>query len=686
MKKSIGILILIIAVLALGYFSLSSLRSPESYSEEYFLDTINDYPWVRYAHNHQSEKELFYYQQLTFLYSINERIGFTLMNIQWVKDYITEEEARALALLVDISKLDSEVGLNIAQTVWFQMGISPSKVDIMEHVLMITEKDVQLAKNVTSASWFFIAREYKIQEMVETISGMPLDLALPISEAPWFISDVTLSESKTVQELITLYDVDKDLALELSRVYQSRDVEALQYITRLHSEEKELLDSFFEYNSLTRETFLALSGLSQIAEFDRELAYSLVGELTQDKIQIITSLADIYSHDPDLGNLAHEKFGNNRVALRYIQKVLEVDEVEPELLEVVAVFVVANSEFVYEDRIEPYRYHLLTQIIAEFPLDTAQSYKNLIFVTCSVYGNRFYLWQNDEYGTLEGWSSDRQLLDLEKKAVMDLLHFLTEKNEEGALAVDLRIESHEYLYGVLNIPFTHLVNYDGTTVGASCEELEAEPSSEPEAEPLPELGTSFVFATIYNINTLEQRFTIVQEQLRHTESVEYTERNPVVDLILEEGEERDVTFLYFCAKNWELGQCLDQAMHTRMDSIVMGISTTTMHWTAPESAHIYPAYIPSHAIVEKLQDDPAFYGNPFMYRDFVAPYDKAGFKTSIDRDIESIKIYDVQADRKINLFNKSQEQLIYDEKVLLLVLVGIGVMVIIVADMLKIIR
>ena len=686
MKKSISILILIIAVLALGYFSLSSLRSPESYSEEYFLDTINDYPWVRYAHNHQSEKELFYYQQLTFLYSINERIGFTLMNIQWMKDYITEEEARALALLVDISKLDSKVGLNITQTVWFQMGISPSKVDIMEHVLLITERDVQLAENVTSGSWFFIAREYRIQEMVETISDMPLDLALSISETSWFISDVTLSEFETVQELVTLYDVDKDLALELSRVYQPRNVEALQYITKLHSEERELLDSFFEYNSLTRDTFLALSGLSQISEFDRELAYSLVGELTQDKIQIITSLADIYSHDPDLGNLAHEKFGNNRVALRYIQKVLEVDEVDPELLEVVAVFVVANSEFVYEDRIEPYRYHLLTQIIAEFPLDTAQSYKNLIFVTCSVYGNRFYFWQNDEYGTLGGWASDEQLLDLEREAVMDLLHFLTEKNEEGALAVDLRMESHEYLYGVLNIPFTHLVNYDGTTVGASCEELEAEQSSELGAEPPPELGTSFVFATIYNINTLEQRFTIVQEQLRHINTAEYTERNPVVDLILEEGEERDVTFLYFCAKNWELGKCLDQAMHTRMDSIVMGISTTTMHWTAPETAHIYPAYIPSHAIAEKLQDDPASYGNPFIYRDFIAPYDKAGFKTSIARNIESIKIYDVQADRKINLFNRSQERLIYDEKVLLLVLVGVGIMVIIVADMLKIIR
>lgn len=686
MKKLIGIFILVIALSVLSYFSLVISRPPESYSEEYFLEVLNEYPWVRYAHNHQSEKELHYYEQITYLYSVDTQIGFTLLNVNWIKDYITEEEARALTLLVDISKLDSDVALSVTKTVWFQMGISSIELDIMERVLAIAQKDVQLSRNVSSASWFFISRKDKIEEMLGILEAMPLDLALSISSAPWFISDVTLSEFDTVQELGALYQVDSDMALELARVYQSRDVEELQNITRLHAKEKELLDKFFEYNSLSRETFLALSGLSQIAEFNRELAYSLAGELTQDKIQIITSLAAIYSYDPDLGEFAHETFGSNRVALRYMQKVLEVDEVEPDQLELVALFVSANSEFVYEDRIEPYRYHLLTQVVTEFPLETAQSYKNLIFVTCSVYGSRFYLWQNAEYGTLEGWSSDRQLLDLEKEAVMDLLHFLIEKNEQGALVVDLRLESREYLYGVLDIPFTHLVNYDGTTVGTSCAEIEDEQANyEPDIEPSPELGTSFVFATIYNINTLEERFTIVQEQLLYRD-IEYTYRNPVVDLILDQGEERDIVFLYFCAKNWDLGKCVDQTMHTRMDSIVTGISTTTMHWTAPEAAHIYPAYIPSHGIAEKIQNDPELYERPFVYRDFIAPYDKAGFKTSIDREIETIKIYDAQTDRKIDLLNRSQERLIYDEKVLLVVLIGIGIIVVIVADVFRIIR
>ncbi|MBU7042049.1 MAG: hypothetical protein HXS47_00555 [Theionarchaea archaeon] len=123
-----------------------------------------------------------------------------------------------------------------------------------------------------------------------------------------------------------------------------------------------------------------------------------------------------------------------------------------------------------------------------------------------------------------------------------------------------------------------------------------------------------------------------------------------------------------------------------MDSIVMGISTTTMQWDAPESAHIYPAYLPSTFIRKEIQKNPQKYGNPFIYKGFIAPYDEAGFTNSLDRSIESVKIYDIQADKEIGLFNKTADRFIFDEKIVALVLVGIVILLLILADTSRIIK
>lgn len=687
MKKVIGIFALVIMIAAVGYFVWQLSDTSES-SSEYFTETIEDYPWVRYAFRQQSERELLYYEQITYLNSTDERIGLNLLNAAWIADYITEEEGRALALLVSIAEKDSEVALKTSQAVWFLGSISSCELTMLEHVLAITERSLPLARNIVSANWFFLTRACKSEEVVRTMRDMPLDLALAISESFWFVSDITLSEYRAVQALATFYQTDKDLAVGLAGVYQPRDFEALQHVITLYSEDRELADTFFQYNSLSRESFLALADLSQIAGYNRELAQSLIDELTQDRIHVLSSLAAIYTSDIAVGEFASEKFGSNRIALRYIQRMLDAGGASPELLERTALFVTTNPEFVYEDRTEPYRYHLLTQIISEFPLDTVLSYKNLIFVTCSVYGHRFYSWQEFEYGTLGGWSSDGQLSDLEKGAVMDLLHFLIEKNEERVLVTDLRMESREYLYGVLDIPFSHPVNLDGTTEECGIDIFFTPLTEEEMAEEisLDQMGTSFVKAIIYNITTLEERFRMVQEQLSQIDQIEYAYTNPVVELILEEGEEQDRVFLYFSAKNWELGTCVIHTLHTRMDSIVMGISTTTMYWRAPESAHMYPAYIPSSSVAEKIQADPESYGNPFMYRGFIAPYDKAGFKDYLDRDIEVVKIYDLQAERNVGIYNKMQERLIYDEKVAAVILVGVVILLLVLADTFRVVK
>ncbi|MBU7046316.1 MAG: hypothetical protein HXS54_07735 [Theionarchaea archaeon] len=690
MRRIFGIAAAALIIIGVSYFVLSTQSPSEKVTDEYFFSVLDDFPWVRYAQRQQSEKELLYYDEIKILYSRNKRIGFTLINIEWIRDYISEDEARALSLLVSISELDPDIVLSIAQSFWFQNGVTSTELNIIEDILIMTEQNIQVARNAASTDWFIIGRATKIEEMVKTINDLPQDLALSVSVAPWFSSDLTLTEVRALRELSDLYEKEKDLALFLPEVYEPQDFAALQKVVQLYTEDKELAESFMQYNTYSKDSFLALSGLSSIAQSNKEVAQSLIGEFTKDDVQALLSLANIYSYSEEMGEFASEKFRNSRIALRYIQKVLEADEVSPELMEWVVVFVTANPEFVYEDRIEPYRYHLLTQIISELPVDTAQEYKNLIYVTCSVYGSRFYSWQNPDYGVLKGWSSDRQLNDLEKEAVMNLLSFLIEKNEKGALSTDLRLESHDYLYGVLNIPFTHPVNLEGPVQDLVSLEgplqdlvlLDGIVVETTRDEP----GTYYVLTTIYNINTLEKRFSMVEEKIHQMNEAEYLYSNPVVDLILREGVKRDRLFLYFCTRNWEQGVCVDQTMHTRMDSIVMGISTTAMQWEAPDAAHMYPAYIPSSSLAEKIQQDPASFGNPFIYKGFIAPYDEAGFKDSLDRDIEEVRIYDPQAEREVGLFSKMAENLIFDEKVTLVVLVGLGVIIIVLADIFKVLK
>ena len=664
MKKAIiGIFLLAylsgIITIAVGHFlqPLSSQSGPGI--ETYFIDEIETYPWVRYAKDHESEKEFTYYEQTVYLYAVDHRIGSNLLYTDWLKDYISDEEGRALELLVALSEEDPDIALSASQSTWFQKGISSDELALMEKVLMLSRQNIYVARNVASSGWFIFTGTKKVDQMINTLTEMPPDLALAVSFAPWFQSDISFTESRAIEELMTLYSMNKELALSISFVYLPQDFESLQKINELYAEDNNLVDQFLLHNTISRETFVALTDLSRIAVFDRDLAYSLTGTVTQDNAQIISSFAAIYEMDLSTGELARESFAHDHNALRYIHKVLEVETPDPALLTQVAHFVSDNPEVVYEDRTEPYRYHLLTEILSELPAETAYQYKNVIFVACSVYGNRFYLWKNDVYTTQNGWAYDKQLNDEEKDAVIDLIWFFIEKNEQGGLAVDLREKSDEYLYGVIDIPFTHLVNCDGTVKEVVYTEL----------------GTGFVLATITNIDTLEERYEKVQQQLQDMKEMHYGYTNPLVDLILQQGGEYDSLFLYFCAKNWEYMPCINQTLQTRMDSIVMGISTTTMHWTSPDSAHIYPAYIPTGIIAGKVEAAPDAYDAPFTYKGFFAPYDEAGFQDSLDRDIKIVEIYDPEEEKKVGLFYKPESHILNTLKIVAILAVGAGVLI-----------
>lgn len=660
-RAIIGIILLSyvsgILTIALGYvfhYSASDEPMPDT-----FVDTVKKLPWVTRAHT-QKSNELLYYNQIIHLYVVDNRIGYSLLNANWIKDFISKEEAHALGLLVVLAEEDANISLSVSQSLWFRKGISAGELALMEDIVALMEQNIYVAKNITSSNWFFIHGTDDVKKIVTTMAAMPSDLALSVSFAPWFKSN-TIVQDDILENLVILYAEDKSLALNLPSVLQLQDFESLYAINELYATDKELVTTFFTLNALKRETVLCLSDLARIAAVDRELAHTLVGEATPDTIQNISALSTIYTDYPEVRELARE-FSTNTTALRYLQTVLEVEVMEPDLLKEVALFVSDNPEFVYEDQTEPYRYHLLTKILSEISLDTAQEYKNLLFVTCAMYGSRFYCWQDEAYNVRNGWAYDKYLSDLEKEAVIDLITFFIEKNEQ--LVVDVREESYAYLYGLVDIPFTHLVSVDGMVADAAHTEQ----------------GTAYVFAIMSNIDTLRQRYDIVQQTCQKMGSMQYGYSNPLVDLILEEGEPRDVLFVYFCAKNWEFTPCVNQTLQTRMDCIVTGISTTTMYWYAPDSAHVYPAYKPTVSITKKIQANPDTYGNPFVYKEFAAPYDEAGFNDYLNRSIESVEIYDPQSKKKVCLFLRSEEP--FYRKVP--VLIGLGALIVLIGGTLKI--
>jgi hypothetical protein len=664
-KLMAGVIILAyvsgILTLVLGHL-LHSSPSPESDVKDQFIDTLKELPWV----NHGGTQEALYYKEITYLHSVDERIGKNLLKAQWLKDFVSHEEGRALQLLVALSE-DSSVAVNVSQSVWFQKEISLEECELLEVILTLLNQDNEIAKNISNSRWFFTTRTEKVHDTIDTLMGLPPDLGKAVSGAPWVTSD-SLPEFKAVQEFDSLYQQDKDLALNIVPVYRKGDYERLQQLNILYQTDNSLIDLVLkDTEDTTREHFLCMSDLSFIADFDEELAYSLAKNVTEDNIKMVASLAAVYAIDPDMGEFVYNNYGNNNCVLQYFQNVLKVEPIEPELLKKGAAFISENPEFVYQDRIEPYRYHLLTIILDEFPAEKIQEYKTLVYVTCEVYGNRYYLWKNAHYNTRNGWSYDKFLSDMEKNSVIELLTFFIEKNEQNTLVVDIQDQDPEYLYGLIDIPFDYLVKCDGTIMEA----VHKEP------------GTGYVMATIYNIGTLDTRYEIVHKTLEKLHDTDLTYSNPLIELILEKGHKQDRTFVYFCAKNWELGSCLDHALHTRMDCIVAGVSTTNMYWKSSETSHIYPAYIPSAFIAKEISTNPHVYGNPFVYHHFCAPYDEAGFKEYLDSSIKAVEVYDPQLEKKIGIFYRAKEQVVSEGNTTKIIVVGAAVILIGAAGVLK---
>jgi hypothetical protein len=619
---------------------LSTQLEPET--PDFFEDEVKHYPWVQAAYAQKNTEDLLYYKHITYLRSVDQRIGSNLLYASWIKDSITEEEGQAIQSLVELSEHHPEMVLHIIQSIWFRKEIGPEETALIERICTLSEERKFLAQNITSSNWFIFTRRENVEDMLDIMMNIPPHLSLAISFSPWFTSEISISESSLIEELITLHFHDQNLAISFSAMIHPSDLPALQRLNDLYTTDRELVDMIFEHG-VSRENLLLVSDLAHIAQYDREGAHELGKSVSEHTRKIISSLGAIYAVDPEVGVMAHTHFGENIFVLRYLEKVMEVEVPDEDSLLTTALFVSEHSEFIFEDRIEPYRYHLLTEILGVFPPDWTRSYTDLIFVTCTVYGNRFYSWKNGVYNTQNGLSFDGILDEEEKNAVIELLTFLIEKNEQGHLAVDLQSVSREYLYGVVDIPFTHVIKN-----GSLFEAVHAQQ------------GTAFVTATISNIHSLEERYAKVQDSLLDIDKMNYSYSNSLVGLIMEEGTMSDRIFVCLCAKNWGQGSCMNHTLHTRMDSIALGISTTSMYWTAPESAHIYPAYVLSDVIQRKITGKKGKFGNPFMYKGFTAPYDEAGFEDFLDRHIECVEIYDPRVEEKIILFEEPERSILQD--------------------------
>ena len=625
----------------------------ETETPDYFEDEVIHYPWVQAAMTHKDTEDLLYYKHISYLRSVDQRIGSNLLYVSWIKDTITPEEGQVIHMLVELSEKNPEIALHITQSTWFRKGIGVEEVALIEEITTLSEEKTFLTENITSSNWFIFNRREKVEDMVKTMVNMPSDLSLIISFSPWFTSEISLSESTLIEELVTLYAHDQNLALTLPPLMHLHDLPALEHLNDLYETDTVLVKMVFDHG-LSRENLLLISDLAQIAHYNTSCAHTLAETLSVVSRKKISSLGALYSVDQELGEFANIHFGESTAALRYLEKVIEVEVFPQDQLSATAVFISENPEYSIEDRLESYRYHLLTHILQVFPVETAQEYENLICVICSVYGNRFYSWKNGEYTTQNGLSFDGILDEEERDAVIELLTFFIDHNEQSHFPVDLREVSREYLFGVVDIPFTHVIKTDSLYEAVHAQQ-----------------GTAFVTATIANIHALEERFEQLQDSLYDLSQIEYSYSNPLVKLIMEEGTRSDRIFLYLCDKNWEQGACIDHTLHTRMDCIVMGISTTSMYWTAPESAHIYPAYIPSDVIQDTMEGNEQSFGNPFMYKGFIAPYDEAGFEDFLDRHIVCVELYDPYLEEKIILFEEPERSILYDVKIQ--ILIGVSV-------------
>ncbi|MGC1122006.1 MAG: hypothetical protein WBA22_13025 [Candidatus Methanofastidiosia archaeon] len=648
---------------------------PEIYS------AIKDYPWVKWAARRGTMPEVMYVQYICSLADRSPAAAYRIAHAAWVSDYISDTEAVFLKTVVDISELDPSLAENVVSCWWAGDTLSEKEIKAVDLMYQISLKSEGLASQVVSCEWFRTFVTAEEITVLETLAGAPVEYSLDVSSRTWFCDFLTHEEVLVLQELWSLYRYSPQLASEVADLdsFQTVDgtnVGQLERVNRLISKDPHLFESL-ALKPLTPESWRVWSSLSAIGYEDQQFALTVLERLPHPvedgQSYLVENLANLFLADRSLAYYMENRgylndfTEENGLLIRFLAVLSDFSPVYScDYDAVVTAAHFASDGLVYEDRFEKYRYHLLWQTVQVIPCETLTPYKLLVKVSLDIYGERFYDWRLFE-SDLTVLSGDEWLNDLEFSTYVNLIEYFMDKD----LLTDVTQMSEDELYYLLDIPYQYLVNLDGTIT-----------PMESTSSPLMR-GNAAVFAIAHNGYTLERRRVMLMNQWKNPDLRQKYLKDglPLMKTIAQQGDERDQLFIFISAKNWESPTeeaCICHTYQSIMDLKSVGIPATMMYWYSGESAHLFPAYTPGPFILEEVKNHPEEYDNPFLYKNFISPWDRAGYKDLKPRAVLVVQIYDAPLRSLVTIWGRPKS--LFDNSrdlVIILILMGIFILVMI---------
>ncbi len=639
-------------------------------------NAMKEYPWVKWAARKGTMPEVGYMRDICTLADRDPSIAYRIMYAPWVGDFISKDEEMLLRTIMEISEYDTALARAVVDCWWVVDSLQSEEVEAVQKVHEILLRDRALAWTVVSSEWF---KTYITTEELDTlhmVADAPLEYALGISGEPWFSDFLTYEEVSLMRELETFYTYYPSLALEVielesSGVVTQENTSQIQKVNTLIREDAALFEAL-KIEPLTAESWSAWASLSAIGIQDRTVAQSIRGRLTlpvqEAEVYCLENLAALFMNDRQLVDYLERndylcEFTQEKGHFLRFLAVLSDSNPFEDYEKAVKAAQFASQGLVYEDPVEEYRYDLLYQTLQVVDPETLKLYLPLLKVSLTIYGERFYGWRLHNTDVVV-MSNDKYLSNLELSAYVNLLQFFMEGDQRGLFPTDVTQFTEEELYYLMDVPYEYFVNVDGTIT--SIESL---------SSPLMR-GSEAILATARNILTLEERRETLQNQWGdYSFREKYLEDRgfPLLKEIKEEGELTDQLFVFVSGKNWEAPTeeaCVCHTYQSIMDLKSMGIPATMMYWYSGESAHLYPAYRAGDTILKKVREDPGKYKHPFMYGNFISPWDQAGYKDLKSRNILVVQIYDVPSRSFVSLWGRPKT-LVEDP----LALVAVGLLV-----------
>jgi hypothetical protein len=653
-------------------------RHPEVYT------AMKEYPWVKWAARRSTMPEVQYIEDICILADIDPAIAYRIIYAQWITDYVSDREAEYLDIVVNLARSDPEIARTVVNCWWLFDTLQDKEIDAVFYIYTIFKKDRKLAEILVTTQWFQSYITVREVTALQTIYEAPTRLALVLVGKLWFQDYLSYEEVEVIKELIEFHNRYPEKVFEVVNLpsfseINQKNVQQIEIINLLIQKNPELLENL-EIDPLTADTWSMWSSLSSIALEDEVFAVTihdrLVNQSNPDSyaVENLAGLFNVHAkfayYLDEIGYIDQLSMTNSKT-LRFLHVFSEFQPVEVEQYDsVISAAEVASTHFVYEDRFEQYRYHLLWHTLEVIDPDQIMQYHTMVKVSLEIYGERFYKWKvyDQEYKAL---SNDESLNNTEFLSYIHLLkHFM-----ENPLVTDIDDISEDHLYYLLYIPYEHQVNIDGsiTSIG----EL---------SSPLTR-GSAAVLATCHNILGLDQRNKILNTEWEdHELHKKYLKTQiPLTEQITHEGDIKDKLFIFISEKHWESPTeeaCICHTYQSLMDLTSVGIPSTWMYWYSGESAHMYPAYVPSDTILDEIEDNPEKYNNPFVYDGFISPWDKAGYKDLKSRDILVVQAYNVHSENLEPVWGKPEGFLKTWVDIALFLLI-IGVVVFVVAKVMQ---